>query len=211
MRRAQTRSGVYEIVNTVNGNRYIGSAVNFSKRFELHRRHLRQMKHHSVTLQRAWNKYGGASFAFNIVLLCEKKDALMYEQLAIDACAPSYNVCRVAGSRLGTKHTAAARKKMSDGQRCRGARTPEEKEKISAALKGKKKSAQHARNIGTGHLGQKRSDLSRAKMAAAHIGVKRGPHSEQHKNSISAALIGKKHSPQRCANMVASRWPQRAT
>lgn len=38
-------SGVYEIINTINGHRYIGSADNMRVRWNLHKQHYQKMKH----------------------------------------------------------------------------------------------------------------------------------------------------------------------
>ena len=43
-------AGIYAIENKVNGKVYVGSAVDLG--------------HHSLKLQRAWDKHGAASFAF---------------------------------------------------------------------------------------------------------------------------------------------------
>ena len=86
------QSGIYEILNTVNGKRYIGSAVYIVGRFARHRMHLRRGTHHSVHLQRAWNKHGEEAFEFRPILFCTKDMLLYYEQLAIDAFKPLYNI-----------------------------------------------------------------------------------------------------------------------
>ena len=49
-------SGVYQITNKVTGKFYIGSAVNFRKRWNTHKSCLRNNKHANKHLQRAWNK-----------------------------------------------------------------------------------------------------------------------------------------------------------
>jgi DNA-binding Xre family transcriptional regulator len=47
------------------------------------------------------------------LLYCDPGDCLAYEQIALDSIMPEYNICKIAGSRLGTKHSAQTRKKMS--------------------------------------------------------------------------------------------------
>ena len=42
------KSGIYKIVNLINGKVYIGSAVNFEKRWREHRRGLISKNHHSI-------------------------------------------------------------------------------------------------------------------------------------------------------------------
>ena len=62
-------SGVYQIYNTVNGKRYIGSSIHIEQRFKEHLRNLRANKHVNAHLQSAWNKYGEHSFVFEEVEL----------------------------------------------------------------------------------------------------------------------------------------------
>ena len=63
--------GVYMIKNKVNGKFYIGSSVDIAYRWARHKRQLRNGNHHSIHLQRAWDKYGEASFDFSILSTIE--------------------------------------------------------------------------------------------------------------------------------------------
>lgn len=53
---------IYHIINKKNGKRYIGKTINLKHRLECHYSKLRNNKHHSHKLQRAFNKYGADSF-----------------------------------------------------------------------------------------------------------------------------------------------------
>lgn len=75
--------GVYQILNTANNKRYIGSSVYIYKRFNQHLNTLRQNKHQNRFLQRAWNKYGADSFKFQILLICSMENLDFYEELII--------------------------------------------------------------------------------------------------------------------------------
>ena len=105
-------SGIYKITNVANGKCYIGSAINIKKRWQRHNAHLNTNRHHSLYLQRAWNEYSETSFIFELLLRCEKKDLIFFEQRAIDTYKPDYNMCQIAGSRLGTRHSEETREKM---------------------------------------------------------------------------------------------------
>ena len=60
--------GVYVIRNIENGKMYIGSTSNsFRKRWETHRKRLKENKHHSTHLQSAYNKYGKDCFEFQVI------------------------------------------------------------------------------------------------------------------------------------------------
>lgn len=100
-------SGVYKIVNAVNGRLYIGSAVHLANRWTTHRRGLRNGTHRNCYLQRAWNKYGEAAFSFVILEEVPVDKLIEREQVQIDshkANGKLYNLSPTAGSVLGTKH-----------------------------------------------------------------------------------------------------------
>lgn len=128
------RSGIYKITCTANGRIYIGSAVKFSARWAIHEHQAQKGRHHSKHLQRAWSKHGETAFRFDVMLICTKKDLLMYEQRAIDVLKPEFNASPTAGSTLGLKHTEAQKQANSD--RCKLIHgTPEARAKMSAAAK----------------------------------------------------------------------------
>lgn len=58
---------LYEIVNNINGKRYVGRTNNIEKRWKRHITELNNHNHHSIYLQRAWDKYGEENFTFNII------------------------------------------------------------------------------------------------------------------------------------------------
>lgn len=106
-------SGVYAITNTINGHRYIGSSTNISKRWVEHKRMLRANKHHSVYLQRAWNKYGESAFLFELLRVVNGRDnCIIAEQEYIDSLRPEYNIAPKAISPGGTPVTEATREKL---------------------------------------------------------------------------------------------------
>jgi group I intron endonuclease len=69
---------------------------------------------HSRHLQPAWNKYGQGAFQFQVLILCDKPSLLLYEQIALDALSPEYNVLKVAGNSLGRKATRETKSKISE-------------------------------------------------------------------------------------------------
>ena len=56
---------IYHIINKINGKKYIGKTNNLPHRIESHLSALALNKHHSVKLQRAYNKYGKDNFIFS--------------------------------------------------------------------------------------------------------------------------------------------------
>ncbi len=132
-------AGIYAIEHSASGKRYIGSAVSFERRWRKHRAQLRGGGHHSVALQRAWDKYGEAAFVFKKLLVCAGRHLLLYEQRALDVMRPAYNSAKVAGSSLGLIRSLATRAKISANHR--GHPMGEEtKAKIAAYRTGRKHS-----------------------------------------------------------------------
>ena len=58
---------VYAIRNIIDGKMYIGSSVNIDRRKREHFNALKRGQHHSIHLQRAWDRYGKNSFKFEIL------------------------------------------------------------------------------------------------------------------------------------------------
>ncbi len=107
-------SGIYKIVNLLNNNIYIGSAINITARKANHFKNLRDNKHCNTHLQRAYNKYGKENFKFIIIeILEDKKTLIIREQYYIDLLTPQYNILKIAGSSLGYKQDKKVRDKIS--------------------------------------------------------------------------------------------------
>lgn len=94
-------SGVYQILNLITGDDYVGSAVDLKKRARRHWRRLVRGTHVNQHLQNAFNKYGAAAFRFEVLEICESAQCEIYEQFYLDKLQPAYNICRTAGSSLG--------------------------------------------------------------------------------------------------------------
>ncbi len=145
MKRTKWISGIYQIINKVNGKRYIGSAVNIKTRWSQHISDLRKKKHHSRQLQNSWNKYGENNFVFSVLLYCSKKSLIYNEQIMLDkyqSANPSfgYNMRPIAESNLGKIVSEKTKEKIRKSA-LRGKDNPssrqEVKQKISEANKGK--------------------------------------------------------------------------
>lgn len=108
-------AGVYVITCLPTGKRYVGSSAKSLKhRFRTHLSQLRNSKHHSKYMQRAWNKYGEDAFRFEIVIVCRPEDCVMYEQSVIDLYRPEFNTSPTAGSCLGCRHSPDVGKRHSE-------------------------------------------------------------------------------------------------
>jgi len=147
-------SGIYQIRNVINEKIYIGSAINIDRRWNEHVSLLKRTKHHSRHLQSAWNKYGEENFEFSILEECEKEQLVEREQYYLDTLCPEYNVCKIAYSQLGMKHTPEAREKMSISRRGKIC-TAETRKKLSEKAKGRTFSQQWHELQSISHRGYK--------------------------------------------------------
>lgn len=110
--------GVYKIVNILNSKQYIGSSNDVKFRISTHKSRLKKGNHHSIKLQRAYNKYGLESFIFELIEICDIDDLLIREQHYInlfDSYNNGYNSTLIAGSpMLGKTQSIEAKNKISD-------------------------------------------------------------------------------------------------
>lgn len=168
------QSGIYKIQSSIKPERiYIGSAVNYKRRKNLHLFNLRKNNHHSLKLQNHYNKYGENDLLFELIIVCEKHDLIKQEQIFIDLYNPWFNNSRTAGNCLGVKHTVATRKKVSESH------------------KGLIRTKEHCKNLSISLTGNKLSEETRQKIRMAHIGRKL---TKEHVEKIRSKTIGQKRS-----------------
>lgn len=164
-------TGIYEIVCTPTGRRYVGSAaVSFARRWDNHKSELRRGVHKNRYMQRSWAKYGAGAFEFRVVERCSPEKVIVREQHYIDTTAPEFNVVLVAGSTRGFKMTDTQRDACA--ARMRGHRQALETiEKRRQSRSGYTHSAETRAKMsaaaGHTHTAEARARMSVAKRAAA--------------------------------------------
>lgn len=173
-------TGIYEIRNTINGKRYVGSAVDFGNRWRVHVQSLNRGDHHSRALQRAWRRYSPRAFQFNRLLVCSKEHLIMYEQICMDAMKPEYNCAPKAGSQMGFKHSLESRGKMAAA-------------------------ARRTKNF----TGRTHSAESRAKISAAKTGVKLGCYDHERVARTAEAMRAGKGALTESDVRLIREWNQR--
>lgn len=173
-------SGIYRIVNLVNGRIYIGSSVRFINRVWMHRHQFRHNKHPNVFLQRDYDKCGPDSFKFEILEIVPIKENLItreqcYIDIYYDNGVNCYNMTPTAGSTLGRKFSEETKMKMSAihagkaGTMTGKHHTDETKRKISLASKGRQTrlgavlSAETREKISASNKGKTRSEKTKEK------------------------------------------------
>jgi group I intron endonuclease len=170
-------SGIYKIINKIDGKYYVGSSSNINRRRIRHFDTLRKGVHHNTKLQRAFDKHGTDNFQFVCVQLLSTGDLLTKEQLYLNECKmnpeSNYNIKYVARAPKGYKHNEESKLKIRNSLKGR-MRTDDVRRRISDGLKGKLKSPEHCRNLSTSHKGKPGR-----------------PHTEEHKRFVSKIHTGK--------------------
>lgn len=152
-------TGIYRIVCNINGKYYIGSAQDVAQRWKNHVTLLRLKRHHSIHLQRAWNRYGADNFTLEVIERCTLENLIEREQHYLDTLCPfhgrGYNISPTAGSTRGAK------------------RTPEQIERMAVFFRGRKLTPEHRAKISAAGKGRRHSPATRAKLS--EIGTKNNP------------------------------------
>lgn len=151
-------SGIYKILNTINGKFYIGSSDFIRRRWREHVVTLNGNKHGNSYLQNAWNKYGKDAFEFSVVEYCETSMLTEKEQFWLDWLRPydeaiGYNI--ISNARRGT---LGLKLPPEFGQKVR-------ERKLGVAL-----SAEHKANIAAGNRGKVMSQdaIDKIRASKAH-------------------------------------------
>lgn len=137
-------TGVYLITCNVTSKHYVGSSSrDVRERLYLHKRMLRENRHHSILLQRAYNKYGLENFEFTFIEdyppdLCVAMEQYWMDLLQSYNPKYGYNIAHRAGSTRGLRFKSKYKRVLSSSQKLN----------ISKGLKGKPKSKAHATKVG---------------------------------------------------------------
>lgn len=209
-------SCVYRLVNMVNDDFYIGSAVNFRRRKWEHLAALKRGDHHCKALQAAVNAHGLEFFEFEILQevdasgLRRVEDMFLLQHAGRPEC---YNTMHSTSTPPG--YMESVRKKISDSMKLMYAteghprtgttHSEETRAKISASRVGKMAGEKHYR------FGKTLSEEVRKKIGDTQRGVAKAPRiiSEDGKRRIAAAVAaghydhwtGRKHTAAAKAKM----------
>jgi group I intron endonuclease len=170
--------GVYRIYTPASPDKvYIGSSFcSFSGRFHQHKRELTNQMHGCDKLQKAYNKYGGDNFYFEILEMYSKSDfvskremvsfVLSREQFHLDKYLSElkYNIVEMAGTNAGFNHSEEFKKWKSLNMKGR----PQHINTHIALLEantGRKATAEHRSKLSNYWKGRKKSKESTLKRA----------------------------------------------
>ena len=195
------KSGIYKILNTINGKQYIGSAVNLNKRKTIHWSRLRKGNHPNLYLQNAWNKDGEISFEFRVIGKCCPENLVGLEQEVMDHLKPEYNLRPAANSQLGFRFNIESKRKMREAKIGRPLST-EHKRKLSLASPHKKMSDYNRQKLMEANLGRHPSNDTRRKIGLASKGR---TFSLEARRKMRAAKLGRIRSEEHCLNISKSK------
>ena len=207
------KSGIYAIVNTLNGHFYIGSAVDLYHRKVLHFSDLRKSEHHSRYFQNAYNLYGADAFRFVIIEYVEvAKDLIEREQHYIDTLNPEYNIRTIANSNLGIKFSEEVCRNMSESRKGKKL-SPESIIKREATRRAKREAdPTYSKPRKPSHWkGKTHSETTKAKIRATLTGYEHTEEArrnigESHKGNTNAkGNKGKPKSPESIAKREATK------
>jgi group I intron endonuclease len=110
------KTGVYCLVNLINGKIYIGSSVNLAVRMRnyLNTTFLKHKKNNNMPIVKALLKYGQDNFAVLIVEYINVENLTVRETHYITQLLPYYNVLKQGYSSIGYKHTEATKQMLSE-------------------------------------------------------------------------------------------------
>lgn len=128
-------SGIYLVVNLVNGKYYIGSAVTGNTYMRLHKHLFSKMG--NVLVGKAVEKYGLENFVFLVLELVPQQDKVDVKKLLeredhyILSFKPEYNIAPLATNSVGWKHSEESIQKMKQDY------SDERRQKVGSINKGK--------------------------------------------------------------------------
>lgn len=151
------KSGIYRILNKINGRIYVGSSVVLEKRKSCHWSKLKSGKHDNKYLQSDWRKCGEEAFFYEILEYVEEHLLIEREQYWLDKYwdeqKQCYNIRKIADRNVGVVFSDEVKKKLSLSHigkvspRKNKKLSEETKHKISQSLKGRSPSIETIEKI----------------------------------------------------------------
>lgn len=188
------KSGIYKIVNLVNGKIYIGFTVNFNRRKSCHFKSLEAGVHKNEHLQKAYNKYGKVNFQFEIIEYCDEEKLNEREDywvsfLNVHDSKFGYNI-RPTHPTGNCRHSIETRKKLSKSKKGKRVQTEKSIEKMLATKKERgtnKLSEETKQKISKALTGKHHSEATKEKL-------RNRPITEEHRERARVLHTGRKQS-----------------
>lgn len=185
-------SGIYKIVNVLNGKSYVGSTKDFQKRWKEHFNDLEKQRHSSIKLQRSYNKHGKNVFVCEIIeeIPYEKDKILEREQYWIDTLNSKENGYNIADASFGDCLTNHPRREEIISKMKKTIQ-----DKISAMSEEERKEKWSQPGVKNGMYGRHRTEEEKRHLSECLKGrpskLKGIPKTEEHKRNLSKSRIEK--------------------
>ena len=115
LKEQKDKSGVYCLINKINGHSYVGSSINLASRMKnyLNNTFLKGRQNANMPIVKALLKYGQSNFTLLILEYVEAKSLIVRETYFITLIIPYYNILKQGYSSLGYKHTKETKELLS--------------------------------------------------------------------------------------------------
>ena len=116
LKEQRDKSGVYCLINKINGHAYVGSSINLASRMRnyLNNTFLKNKQNANMPIVRALLKYDQSNFTLLILEYIEPESLAVRETFYISQVMPYYNVLKQGYSSLGYIHTEETKKLLSE-------------------------------------------------------------------------------------------------
>ena len=110
------KSGIYCLINKINGHSYVGSSINLASRMRnyLNNTFLKSKQNINMPIVKALLKYDQSNFKLQILEYVESQSLTIRETYFIISVMPYYNVLKQGYSSLGYKHTEQTKLLLSE-------------------------------------------------------------------------------------------------
>jgi len=149
----RNKSAIYRWNNLITGASYVGSAVNLTKRLSNYLSSYflkKELLRNKSIISSSLLKYGYSNFTLDVLEYCEPDKLIIREQYYIDNLNPEYNILKIAGSRLGSKHSPETLLKYKNRKLSPEALANLKKSKIGVAPSSPLRKINHL--LATGHI-----------------------------------------------------------
>jgi group I intron endonuclease len=116
LKEQKNKSGVYCLINKINGHSYVGSSINLAARMKnyLNTHFLKSRQNINMPIVKALMKYNHNNFSLMILEEVEAQHLTVRETYFITLVIPYYNVLKQGYSSLGYKHTKETKELLSE-------------------------------------------------------------------------------------------------
>lgn len=115
LKQQKDKSGVYLLINNINGHSYVGSSVHLAARMKnyLNTAFLKSKQNINMPITKALLKYDQSNFSLQILEYVDTDMLTVRETFYITSIIPYYNVLKQGYSSLGYKHTQETKELLS--------------------------------------------------------------------------------------------------